>query len=578
MTTTRDTYAHKAIPQVPRLLTLQDRNRFSPSYGCFDRRYWLDKVADFPTALAQFGVQTLALVYKHDFPGNIYKDQPKIRDWCLAGMDYWTRIQHRDGSLDEFYPFERGWVGPTGFTLYAVVDAAQQLSNEIPPELMERLCDSVYRAARYISRHGESGGILANHHAMGVLAVRRAYEFLGLPELERGFRAKWQAFLRWHTDEGWSLEYDGVDPGYLSATVSFLGKVYQTWPDDGLRQVLESAVEFASYFVYPDGYYAGSTGSRQTLHFYPHGFEVLAPQMPLAGAVAQRLLDGLAEGSLVPPEIQADRYFLYRIPEFLQCYLDTQPRPEDLPSLPYQREPFRRYFAGARVFVAKAPNSYLVANLAKGGVVKAFSIEPPRLVHDDCGIIGTLDDGTVVSSQWIDPGYEVHVEGDLLEVEGNLNKIAAAKYFTPLKTIVFRAALLAVGWNTRLCQLMKGNIRKVLMLGSRPLPIRFRRTIRLDPDGVPGAVIDHVELEGKARFRNLSLGDEFSVRYVPQSRYFQPYELEVTGYDLSAEELQRLHATGEITIVRELDAWTNPKPHPQGAAPIPNPKDIADEV
>ena len=28
-------------------------------------------------------------------------------------------------------------------------------------------------------------------------------------------------------EEGWSKEYDGVDPGYLSATISFLGKIYQ---------------------------------------------------------------------------------------------------------------------------------------------------------------------------------------------------------------------------------------------------------------------------------------------------------------------------------------------------------------
>jgi len=558
MTATRDTYAHKAIPQVPRLLGLQDRNRFSPSYGCFDRRYWLDKVSDFPTALAQFGVQTLALVYKHDFPGNVYRGQPKVRDWCLAGMDYWTRVQHKDGSLDEFYPFERGWVGPTGFTLYAVIDAVQRLGDEVPPDLLARIQDGAYRAASYISRYGESGGILANHHAMAVLAVRRAYELLDEPELERGFQAKWQSFLRWHTDEGWSLEYDGVDPGYLSATVSFLGKVYQTWPDEGLLQVLRGAVEFASYFVYPDGYYAGSTGSRQTLHFYPHGFEILAPQVPLAGAVAQRLLDGLAEGALVPPEIQADRYFLYRIPEFLQSYLDAQPRPADLPPLPYQREPFRRYFPSARVYVARAHNSYLVANLAKGGVVKAFSLDPPRLAYDDCGIIGTLDDGTVVSSQWIDPNHKVRVDpsGDRLEVEGSLNKVAAAKYFTPLKTIIFRAVLLAVGWNTRLCQLMKGNIRKVLMLGTRPLPIRFRRTIQLDPDGTPTAVSDHVRLDGSARFKALSVGDEFAVRYVPQSRYFQRYELDVGGYDLSADDLRRLHQAGEITITRRFDVAT----------------------
>ena len=64
------TYVDMAIPQIKRILTLQDRNSFSPTYGSFHRRYWLDKTDDFPDALPQFGVLTLALVYKHNFPNN----------------------------------------------------------------------------------------------------------------------------------------------------------------------------------------------------------------------------------------------------------------------------------------------------------------------------------------------------------------------------------------------------------------------------------------------------------------------------------------------------------------------------
>jgi len=48
----RNIYALKAVTQIPRILSLEDRNPFSKTYGCFDRRFWLDKAADFPTALA----------------------------------------------------------------------------------------------------------------------------------------------------------------------------------------------------------------------------------------------------------------------------------------------------------------------------------------------------------------------------------------------------------------------------------------------------------------------------------------------------------------------------------------------
>ena len=93
-------YADKALCQIPRLLSLQDLNPYSPTYGCFKRTYWLDKTVDFPDALPQFGVLSLVLSYAHQMPGNQFYQQEKIREWALAGMRYWTKVQHRDGSFD----------------------------------------------------------------------------------------------------------------------------------------------------------------------------------------------------------------------------------------------------------------------------------------------------------------------------------------------------------------------------------------------------------------------------------------------------------------------------------------------
>jgi hypothetical protein len=546
----RNIYALKAVTQIPRILSLEDRNPFSKTYGCFDRRFWLDKAADFPTALAQFAVHSLALVYTHRFPQSIYYRQPKIRDWCIAGMDYWTRIQHRDGAFDEFYPFERGWAGPTAFTLYAVADSYQMLEADVPSDIKIRLLEAIYRAAMSIIKFDQSGGILANHHAVAILAVWKAYQILGRDELCVGFEKKWENFLQYHADEGWSLEYDGPDPGYLSATVSFLGKLYKEHKTEELRKVLERSVDFASYFVYPNKFYAGLVGSRQTLHFYPHGFEILSREIPLAGAVAQKMLEGLKEGKLVPPEIMADRYFLYRVPELLQSYLDCQPRSDDLPLLPYERPPFVKYFPKGKMFVAKTPRAYLVANLAKGGVTKVFSLDSDRLIYNDCGIVGTLEDGEIVSSQWIDKSYEIVVDEDHFAVEGRFNRIPSQN-FTPFKMILFRLALLATGWSVRLSHLMKGSIRKVMMLGSRPVPVAFSRSLWLHQDSID--VQDRIDLLDKTRFRSVFVGDEFPIRYVPQSRYFQSQEFDSRGLSFDEELLSELNSSREITVSRRVD-------------------------
>ena len=552
MPSLRDIYAQKAISQIPRLLGNQDRNPFSPTYGCFHRDYWLDKTSDFPDAVRQFGVQALALVYKHDFPGNIYKGQPKILDWAIAGLDFWAHIQHKDGSFDEFYPYERGWVGPTAFTTYTAIEAYRLLQDEIRLDIAERVFETVRRAARFIAAGESEEDHLANHHAMACLAVWKAYELLGDPGLKRGFERLWEGFLCYHnSEEGWSREYDGMDPGYLSATVSFLAKIYQSNPDPAIFEVLRQSVEFCSYFVYPNGFYAGSVGSRNTLHFYPHGFEILAGEIPLAAAVAERMLQALAEGKLVPPEIMSDRYVFYRVPEFLQAYLDYSPRPAELPPLPYERDVFTRYLPQARIFVANRRQYYIVANLAKGGVVKVFDRQSRRLLLNDCGLIGRLEDGRVVSSQWIDPDYQCQSDDDGWEVSGHLHAVPSNKLFTPLKSLVFRGTLVALGWSPAFSHLLKGQIRRTLILGQRPVPVRFHRRLRLDSEQL--TLSDEIRLEGDVRFASLSAGDEFFVRYVPQSRYFQAQELDVSGFGVDAQVLSELHRTRRLSLIVEVN-------------------------
>ena len=81
----RDVYAQKGLAQMPRLLSLEDRNPFSPTYGCCNREYWLCRATDFPSSIAQFGIHALALAWRHPMPGNIYHQQEKIREWTVAG-------------------------------------------------------------------------------------------------------------------------------------------------------------------------------------------------------------------------------------------------------------------------------------------------------------------------------------------------------------------------------------------------------------------------------------------------------------------------------------------------------------
>lgn len=547
MSARREAYAERAIPAVARLLTLLDRNPHSPTYGCFHRDYWLYKTSDFPDAVRQFGVHVLALVYKHEFPESPYMGQVKVRDWCVAALDFWAGLQHADGSFDEFYPYERGWCGPTAFTTFTVCEAMMLLGGEVPGAVRERVTAAVLKAAHFIGKGESEEDHLANHHAMSCLAIWKAYEMTGDESLKPAYERVWKGFLAYHqADEGWSREYDGVDPGYLSATVSFLGKIYQSNGDPRIREIIERSAGFCAYFIYPNGFYAGSLGSRNTQHFYPHGFEILAREAPLAAALAERALAALDGGGLVPPEIMSDRYVFYRVPELLQAFLDYAERPAQLPPLPYERENFTEFFEKSRIFAAVRGQRYVIANLAKGGVIKVFDRANGELVLADNGILGRLEDGTLLTSQWIDADYVCEAGEKGFSIAGRMQAPPPQKVFSLFKNLVFRGVLFVMGWSPGFCHFLKGKIRDVLILGQRAGPARFER--RLDFEAGEVVITDEVSLDSGVRLSALSFGDDTFVRYVPQSRFFQRQELETSGYTLDPKELADLNRNETIRI------------------------------
>lgn len=546
-------YAKKAISQIPRILSMLDRNEKSPTYGCFDRIYWLDKSIDFPSAILQLNTHILALVYSYQYPDNIFYKQDKIKKWCFAGIKYWIKIQHKDGSFDEFYPNERGWAGPTGFLLFSMLDSYMLLKDEMPQQLKDELIKSSYKAARYLADHDESG-ILANHHAIALVAIYYAYKILNDDYLLKSFYKKFEFFCSLQSSEGWFLEYDGADLGYLSATISFLGKLYDLTDDEELKSrisnIVPKAIEFTSYFVYPNKFYGGTIGSRQTLHFYPQGYEIFSSKFPLARIIADRMLEGLAEGKLVPPEVMPWRYLGYRVQEYLLAYRSYNPaRPNKDVGLPCESPKFVKFFNDAKMLIAKKPNYYLVCNLAKGGVIKLFNSNG-ELIYNDCGIIGQFEEGTIITSQWIDKEYKINRIGNEVTVEGKMN-LAPFKLLTPLKMIIFRMVLLGLGWNTKFSYWLKGVIRKSFITKTKRAPVEFCRRIIFNENDIE--VHDLVRLKTTNKLRSLQIGDEFSVRYVPQSLYFQSQELSISGLQVEPNILEELNLNKEITFKRTID-------------------------
>lgn len=570
MTENKNIYAEKALSQIPRLLSNLDRNPFSPTYGCFNREFWLTRTRDFPDAIAQFGTLSLSLIWAHKFPGGEqYYHNKQIKEWVIAGIKYWMKIQHKDGSYDEFYPNERGWAGPTGFLLYAILRSYELTKEEFDEDSKKEFFKKVKKSAWFLATR-EEPGVLANHHAMALLSIYQAYHHLKDNEKEFAkrlygkFTERLNSFFGYCFQEGWCLEYDGVDPGYLSATVSFLSKMQKYSKDEDwnnkIQEIIDNAIEFSSYFFYPNGSYGGVTGSRQTLHFYAHGYE-LQSQNDLARACAEFGKKSLVQNKLVPPEIQGERYYLYRIPEFLEAHIGagnkTTPN-----KLPFQKEPFEKYFGKAKIFIKNTDSHYMLLNLAKGGVLRIYDKKEGRLIFADDGVVATLKNSKRLTTQWIGNEYKIEHAGPEWVVYGNFHKIPY-KYFNPMTFILFRLFMILTGWNAALAERTKGFIRNLLMTKSVKSPLSFERRFIFSNEGVEIMNL----ISSKAKVTALRFGGQFATRYVPQSRYFQQEELDNKYWDANSTFLNYLnthtyHSLKQTFMFASQDTQFTPTANP----------------
>src|SRR5215210_4816285 len=130
----KEILAREALAQIPKILSLQDRNPHSATFGCFDRNFWHYKIIDFPSGMSQEFVWPLALAITSDIPGNPYYQREALREWVAAGILYAARSAHADGSCDDYFPFEKAG-GAAAFPLLASLET-YALLNLHQPEML----------------------------------------------------------------------------------------------------------------------------------------------------------------------------------------------------------------------------------------------------------------------------------------------------------------------------------------------------------------------------------------------------------------------------------------------------------
>ncbi|MCC6354639.1 MAG: hypothetical protein IT577_12180, partial [Verrucomicrobiae bacterium] len=506
----------------------QDRNPHSPTYGCFDRNFWLYRIIDFPSGMAQEFCWPLALAHETPLPDNPYYRQPEIREWAAAGVRYAARSAHADGSCDDYFPFEKAG-GAAAFSLLACVSTCRLLDLKEPG-----IVAFLERRADWLASHQESGQ-LTNHHALILLGLHELGAWLGTDRWSGAAGRRLQQVLDWQHPEGWFPEYEGCDPGYHTLTISCLAAYHAQCPDPRVEEALRRAVGVARLFIHPDGTFGGEYGSRNTLNFFPHGFELVGQWMPEALGINDGFLEGLHRG--LQPCYADDHIVGHHTWNYLLAWRDFVPER----GTPQPTPDGRTHLEGAGILVERRGDALLYVALNKGGAFKLF--RGGRLVASDTHL-SVRAGGRNAVGHLVDR-YDCSVDADRIEVSGTLGW-AKHKLMNPLAMVISRAVMLTAG--RFFADAVRRLLQRLLVTGKRPAPFRFRRA--LEWEGEKLAVTDRLEADSWEGVEACGIGGHQTSICVVMSRTFQPAQLQ-PWFDMT-DDVRRLAPGEALAMRREL--------------------------
>jgi hypothetical protein len=516
------------LKSIPKILTLQDRNAHSATYGCFDRSFWHLRVSDFPSGMSQEFVWPLALAWAHPFEANPFHGNATIRDWVVAGIDYAAKSAHADGSCDDYYPFEKA-SGAAAFSLLAMVEALRLIDGDPAP-----VAEFLLRRARWLGRHEESGR-LSNHEALIANGLLKLSRLVDAPELVPLAERRVDRLLSWQSEEGWFFEYQGADPGYLTLTLANMAEIDEALPGRDLRPAIIRGVDFLHAVQPPDGWIGGEWTSRNTNNFFPHGLETIGAWYPKALEINTRAVAAMNPA----PEYDDDRILGHHSWSYLKAALDWQ---ADRPAP--QRPEGDHTWPEAGIAIRRRGAATLLAATKKGGSFRLYSGE--TLTHADTGVsLQVREKGkrrTYVCHLWSDD-YETTVTDAGLEIAGPMGR-AKTSGMTPWKNVVLRLLMLSVGrFNP---DLIRRLLQRLLITGHDAAPFRFHRTLALDAGGL--TVTDRID--GQGEVVAAGIGPAQTSIYTVMARVYHPPQLQ-PWHDLTPELRdgpRRLDVTRRIAV------------------------------
>jgi len=541
-------YWGPVLPIIPRLLSRGNRETISPYFGVFDRTFWAWKFTDFPGARFQEAAYTLAYLWSTPRPGNPLAGSDHALAWCRAAIRSWTTLQHRDGSFDEAYPFERS-LAATAFTSFYVGEAVLLVGDALPAEEQALVRARLSRAGEWLCHNDERHGVLSNHLAAAAAALVVIHRITGEDRFAQRSRHFLERIFARQSSEGFYEEYGGADPGYQTHASFYLARIWQYTGDKELLESLRRSLAFLTHFIHPDGTLGGEYASRNTEFYFPAAFEMLSAVAPAAAAIA-RFLRPFVASQKVAGLWAMDAYNLLPM---LNNYLFAAAHAHDQSGgRPIQlacEQDGEWLFPDAGLLVRSTSRYFAIVGLSKGGVLKVFDRRSKACRVDDCGWWVKLADGRLASHQMLTrPGRWRH-DSDSAEVEENFFRLGTT-VFSPWLFLAFRLFNLTVGRLRGVGYWTKSLLVRVLVQQRHSLDMTIIRRIMFHRDRV--TVHDRLHNPGKLTITMAGAGEKFATIHMGSARYYHAAPAQSEGTLLAEASCSALSRGDAVDVERSF--------------------------
>jgi hypothetical protein len=271
-----------------RLLTIQDRDPCSPSFGSFHYAYWRDKTSDFADVRFQEAGAMLGLLSLPAFDvlreAEGWPSQKALMAAFSAGLANLAKEQYPEGSYDEWYKGERGFA-VTAFTTVAYGLTALLLDDSLDARDRDLLTRTLKHAAQWLSRRDDT--VKINHEIAAAAALAAVWRLTGEERWRRSAERKLEMSLAHQSEEGWFTELGGADLGYASVALDYLMIYWRLTGDDRATSAASRLLEFLAPHLHPNLTAAAEAGICRNAYVGQIGFLLLDSHSSARATVAR---------------------------------------------------------------------------------------------------------------------------------------------------------------------------------------------------------------------------------------------------------------------------------------------------